>query len=244
MKKLKMIVAAIAMICLSTAATITGTVAWFAANRTVTVTGMHIKAKSDADYLEISTNGTSGWNTAVDIAVDAEILPVAHKDFSSKADITAADYTGNTTRWYYNYSDSESTSTPAFDDIYLTDFDTKVKNKYVIVNDFYFRVKNSTDNVASELKVDSVTFTPTSTGNVNTVQTVFAGNDGIDELPKTGTANVLINTVDYVADGIMSTYQVTTYTYVDGDHNDVKTDNILKLDGTIEIKFTSIPRAR
>ena len=48
MKKSKIVVPALGMIALATAASITGTVAWFTANNTVTATGMSVKAKVDA----------------------------------------------------------------------------------------------------------------------------------------------------------------------------------------------------
>ena len=60
MKKTKILVPAMGMLLLSTAASITGTVAWFAANASVTATGMELRAKSDTTYLLISkTNSTA-----------------------------------------------------------------------------------------------------------------------------------------------------------------------------------------
>lgn len=47
MKKTKIIVPALGMLLLSTAASVTGTVAWFAVNTSVTVTGLQVKAKAE-----------------------------------------------------------------------------------------------------------------------------------------------------------------------------------------------------
>lgn len=60
MKKTKIIIPALGMLLLSTAASVTGTVAWFAMNSTVTASGMNIQAKSDSAYLVVSEalNGT------------------------------------------------------------------------------------------------------------------------------------------------------------------------------------------
>ena len=47
MKKTKVIIPAMGLLLLSTAASITGTVAWFAVNTSVTVTGLQVKAKAE-----------------------------------------------------------------------------------------------------------------------------------------------------------------------------------------------------
>ena len=59
MKKTKVIIPALGMLLLSTAASITGTVAWFSANQTVTASGMNISATTGGAYLvvnEVSTD--------------------------------------------------------------------------------------------------------------------------------------------------------------------------------------------
>ena len=61
MKKTKVIIPALAVLLLSTAASVTGTVAWFAMNSTVAATGMQIKVNSQNTYLLISSqNDTAG----------------------------------------------------------------------------------------------------------------------------------------------------------------------------------------
>ena len=59
MKKTKILVPAMGMLLLSTAASITGTVAWFATNASVTATGMQLEAKSNNTYLLISKTNTT-----------------------------------------------------------------------------------------------------------------------------------------------------------------------------------------
>jgi len=51
MKKSKILAPALAILCLSTAASVTGTVAWFAANNTVTADGMAIRASAPASIV-------------------------------------------------------------------------------------------------------------------------------------------------------------------------------------------------
>ena len=97
MKKTKVIIPALGILLLSTAASVTGTVAWYAANSTVTANGMKIKATIDSNFLAISktqsladhlatvdlasgsgavlpTNwvNNSGWNWVSAIGTDAE----------------------------------------------------------------------------------------------------------------------------------------------------------------------------
>ena len=64
MKKTKIIIPALGMLLLSTAASVTGTVAWFAMNSTVAATGMQIKVNSQNTYLLI---GTGDNDTATEI---------------------------------------------------------------------------------------------------------------------------------------------------------------------------------
>ena len=64
MKKTKIIIPALGLLLLSTAASVTGTVAWFAANASVSATGMQVKAKTASTYLLI---GTGDNDTAAEI---------------------------------------------------------------------------------------------------------------------------------------------------------------------------------
>ena len=59
MKKTKVIIPALGILLLSTAASVTGTVAWFSANSSVSANGMALAAKSDDTFLLISKTNTS-----------------------------------------------------------------------------------------------------------------------------------------------------------------------------------------
>lgn len=81
--KSKILVPALAVLALTTTASVTSTVAWFAANSTVSATGMQIKAKSDSKFLlvhdtknniaEIRAEG----KTSVDFSLNANLYPAA-----------------------------------------------------------------------------------------------------------------------------------------------------------------------
>lgn len=64
MKKTKIIVPALGMLLLSTAASVTGTVAWFAMNTEVTATGMKVRAKAEEGLLinEVAAATDPHWD--------------------------------------------------------------------------------------------------------------------------------------------------------------------------------------
>ena len=99
MKKTKIIVPALGLLLLSTAASVTGTVAWFAMNASVQAQGLEIRAKSDSVFLLISkTNNTAAaiqaennnaGFTSVDLGVTGDaskLLPSAHDTIENTAD--------------------------------------------------------------------------------------------------------------------------------------------------------------
>ena len=97
MKKTKIIIPALGMLLLSTAASVTGTVAWFAANASVQASGMYIQAKSDSSFLIIGTSSVlsdvqNANATSADISsAHAEVYPVAHDTIANTAAAIATD---------------------------------------------------------------------------------------------------------------------------------------------------------
>lgn len=99
MKKTKIIIPALGLLLLSTAASVTGTVAWFAMNASVSATGMQITAKSNSVFLLIGNeNSLSTIQTANSVTtaltVDAEsakVYPSAHDTIANTAAATATD---------------------------------------------------------------------------------------------------------------------------------------------------------
>lgn len=95
MKKSKIIIPALAMLVMSTAATVTGTVAWFTMNTTASAEGMVVSAKTNGslivkeiDFDDPQLPGASDKATKV-IFGNAE-----HKFYPSTHDLTAAPATG------------------------------------------------------------------------------------------------------------------------------------------------------
>lgn len=101
MKKTKVIIPALGLLLLSTAASVSGTVAWFAMNASVTATGMQITAKSDSVFLLIGSGETdtvseiqtaNSTTTALTVgAEEAKVLPSAHDSITNTATATATD---------------------------------------------------------------------------------------------------------------------------------------------------------
>ena len=93
MKKTKIIVPALGLLLLSTAASVTGTVAWFSANATVTASQLSVKAKVDANlFIEdgiksdvAAVTHTSATLTGTGVAV-SQVNPV---DFDSTSGLIA-----------------------------------------------------------------------------------------------------------------------------------------------------------
>ena len=84
MKKTKVIIPALGMLLLSTAASVTGTVAWFAASSSVTATGMAITATTDSEFLVINkTSDLSDNLQTVSLAAPSgSVLPTNWVDNS------------------------------------------------------------------------------------------------------------------------------------------------------------------
>lgn len=72
MKKSKVLVPALGVLCLGMAAAVTGTVAWFTTNNTVSAATMSVNVK-DLKDLRISVTGTGSWKAALSSPDDAWI---------------------------------------------------------------------------------------------------------------------------------------------------------------------------
>lgn len=65
MKKTKIIIPALAMLLLSTAASVSGTVAWFSMNNQVTVSGMSVTTKVSSNLLIAESNNAANYSDAI-----------------------------------------------------------------------------------------------------------------------------------------------------------------------------------
>ena len=107
-KKSKIIVPALALITTTTVASVTGTVAWFTANRTATVTASTFKSTAQNSSLKVSTealvgtsNATSTAATEASISIDGSLTHGSYNaqaiTSSSQGELYVADFGGDDT---------------------------------------------------------------------------------------------------------------------------------------------------
>lgn len=82
MKKTKVIIPALGLLVLSTAASVTGTVAWFSANNKVNVTGMNVTTQVKGNLLIASSNSSDAQYSSsnLDQVVSGQLEPVSTVD--------------------------------------------------------------------------------------------------------------------------------------------------------------------
>lgn len=233
MKKTKVIIPALGLLLLSTAASVTGTVAWFAANATVTATGMEVTAKSDSVFLEISGSHDAGAYSDIGTAeIEADLLPVSHESWSGVEDIEDFDLAVADTydNWYYRYSDAtDDADSNVTAKQYISSF-----TDYVATTSFSVKLHAGSADTAYDLYVSSVTI-PADTG----IHVVIAGADGYVELDET-VATIAFNASNIIADEVTQTEQdINVYIFFDGNDENVYSDNILSLTGAVSFKLTA-----
>jgi hypothetical protein len=174
MKKLRKVMAgAIAMMTLSTAAAVTGTVAWFTANNIVAASGMSIKAQAEEGIViaeELTTYSDASWKTDVTAAHNG--TPSDNKGYIPTSTSTAE-------HWYHANSESANSHQAGTGDNALQEVtpisvgsdgigNATVKgiaNRHVyLLNHFYIQSTVPTDGIANQdLQIKNVTATDSST---------------------------------------------------------------------------------
>ena len=250
MKKTKVIIPALGLLLLSTAASVTGTVAWFAANATVTATGMSVTAKSDSAFLLIKAGAVEGANDAAKAAAiqasggesanattaTAEVLPVAHDSVTTIATIEAT-AENKYSNWYYRYS--KDPANWGVDENGMTAKEYVASDKfsdYVLVNEFNLTVAAGS-NAMNTLKVNTCSITPSNSGD-QAVKVLVATATACEEFSGTGGSG---STTLQASLTDATTMQVKVYIYWDGNDTDVYTNGIADLTSTsVVVTFTGL----
>lgn len=167
----KKLIPAAAMLAISAAMLSTATYAWFTMSKSVTVTGMQVKAEAEKGLLvinELDTDSPANWNTSATASYNTVVplLPTS---------------TDNVTDWYYKqssqYNDAEANqAASAYTTLSdLTDTKASVndgafgdgEHDYYLLNKFY--IKSSAGEITDkELQITTVTATGTSaSGNLD-----------------------------------------------------------------------------
>ena len=253
MKKTKIVIPALGLLLLSTAASVTGTVAWFASQATVTATGMSVTVKSDSAFLLIKAGAVEGADDAAKAAAirtgggaetanastaTGALLPVAHEDFTTGniADIeTVADSAYS--NWYYRYS--KNPANWGTNESGMTAKANVASNKfadYVLVNEFNLTLAAGSEPM-NTLRVETCTITPSNSGDA-AVKVLVATSTASQEFGNTGGSGS-VTLQNSLTD--QTTMQVKVYIYWDGNDEDVFTNGIEDLKSTaVEVKFTGL----
>jgi hypothetical protein len=169
-KKGKILAAALAMMTFSTAAAVTGTVAWFTASNVVEATGMSIQADTEQGIL-ISNESKAEWKASIEASHNGQVS-------SSQAAFIPTS-TANGTNWYHANSDDRNNHaayggyTPisvgqnGSSGVYaVTTPDLSITNKNVyLLNSFFLRASIPTQVTAPKLYANLVEVTAPSTSN-------------------------------------------------------------------------------
>ena len=130
MKKTKVIIPALGILLLSTAASVTGTVAWFSANTTVSATDMQVKALAQQGIV-ISNGYIPEGGTAADMVYSYTAATVN----TDLAELKPAS-TGDLVHWYYSTSNDPATANTG---ALYTGVTASDKADYYAEHNFYIR---------------------------------------------------------------------------------------------------------
>jgi len=238
----KKLIPAAGMLALSASMLATSTYAWFSMNKTVSVTGLNLAAKSNSTYLLIGKGESQ--DTAAEIqalnpaqstvawtitGTDAQVFPSAHTD-----SVTNATTAGTKTNWYYKVADDPSASASTKSAVTLTDF-----SNYVIHDTVYVTLAKGSQ-AAANLVVTNSTFTAagTATGpstTITPVKVVVASSSAVVELDSTNSSSNTVLATSVTDSGVVP---IDIYLYYDGNDTSVYTNNIANLDGAgIDVTF-------
>lgn len=246
MKKTKILVPALGMLLLSTAASVTGTVAWFAANAQVTANGMAIKAKTESEFLVISKSSdlTANASTVNLEHPTGEVLPTNWKNQSSTWTwVTGAGIA----------TDNGAINTSGYTALTISEagnFGAEAGKNYYVYDTVYvgLAVGSSTPASTKKLKCNA-SFTAAQSSNLNKCLTIgidVAGDMGttadLDERLVMGNASsaTVNGTAELLSGNQLSTTAtaIKIYAFFNGDDTNCNTDNAINLDDiTINLTF-------
>ena len=250
MKKTKVIIPALGLLLLSTAASVTGTVAWFAANANVTATGMAIKAKTDSEFLVISKTEvlTANANTVTLAAPTGEVLPTNWKQPSGSGAYSWVTGAGTAT----NNGAINSSGYTSLTITQTNNFGVAGGKNYFVYDTIYvgLAVGSSTPANTKLLKCNA-TFTATQASDLNKCLTIgldVEDNMGttadLDERLVMGVGTTTATTVNGSATLLTGDQLSTTakaikiYAFFNGDDSNCNTANAINLDNiSINLEF-------
>ena len=223
MKLSRRLIPAFAMLLVSAVLMSTASFAWFSMRDEVTASGMTVSAESNSIYLEIKGAGDAGYSATGNANINEKLFPVAHNDWDSKADIETL------STWYYKFSDAadEYEASQGGDTYTIDAFDN-----YVFKTTYEVKLHTGSAEKAYDLYVSSVTI-PENTG----ITVVIAGANGYVELDETD-ADISFAETTVLSNEVTATKQdITVYIYINGENQNVYSDNIATLTGAVSFEL-------
>lgn len=167
MKKTKIIIPALGLLVLSTAASVSGTVAWFSMNTTVTASGMQLQGKAE-NGIVISNEAQSEWKnsaTASHSGSGIAVIPTSTVDAASWLHSSSNDANNSLTNGEYTTLSTVIDTTSGVGHVAVgeanTTYDSQTENAYFLVNHFY--IKSSAEAMTKNIYINSLSVT----GNTN-----------------------------------------------------------------------------
>ena len=189
MKKTKIIIPALGILLLSTAASVTGTVAWFAMNESVAVSGMQVKAVAEDGILvinELDEDAVANWKkaTTASYASLVALAPTSTANLAdwyhassddindAKAGQAAAAYTKISADANWKRDEGSGKSGAYFIDNGTTGYADSDK-AYVVLNKFYIKASGNAitlgnDKTYKDLYINKITVTGVNNGETGT----------------------------------------------------------------------------
>ena len=260
MKKTKVIIPALGLLLLSTAASVTGTVAWFAANSSVTATGMNIKAMTDSEFLVISKSSTLANLSTVALNSPAtsgenakQVLPTNWINTAEQGQTAAYSWVSASGTATDNGAQSGGYTALTINEANNLGSVTATSKNYYVFDSVYIGLASGSSQPASTKKiVCDAKFTATAASAFNPCLTVgldveanMGTSSDFDKRIVMGSATVGETSVAHLTtDSLLTGDQLSTtgkqikiYVFFNGDHSACTTANALNLDN-IQIDLT------
>ena len=248
MKKTRKLIPALAMLLISAVMLSTASFAWFATNKEVSANNMTVTANANTKYLQISTNASTGFGTAVDALNTNKSIDLINAKLADNK--TVSWYLGSST----NSGSVGTTGEALGTDVVASDVDpaNPADSKYALINTFYFKMSDTSNAELTNLDVKSITVSgDSSLQNALRVLVVgYAGSEVVGaQIWKTDTSTPTkmveadANNADYLVTSNITkaspaTVSVKVYVYYDGEDDSATSDNATDLTGmTVSVLF-------
>ena len=212
MKKTKVIIPALGILLLSTAASVTGTVAWFSSSDTVKANNMNVKARAEQGIV-ISNENSNDWKEAIDASYPTAVAlnPTSTADFSAwyhnSSDDANDAKAGQAANTYTTLGLHQPVNGVAWVDEGTTpnnQYDSASEKAYYILNKFYIRASSGAAITNTHLHVLNVGITKT----INQTGENAAGSADLNKSLRVGVAFTGGNKKIFAPEGATSSYNV------------------------------------